>query len=273
LKRVKVYHLMTAFILLLILSACANQEQLPNSEQDTPELSEKRDEEGEETEEEALPTERDHAEEDLNRTLFNIEDDESITSLVNKINSLEESYVPADLVTVNVPTVLENPEVNQLREEAALALEEMFAAAKESEVYLHARSGYRSYETQVQLFNGYVERHGEEEANRYSAKPGYSEHQTGLVMDVTSESVALQLDEKFGETIEGEWLKEHAHEYGFLIRYPEGMEEITGYIYEPWHLRYFGEEVATLIVESGLTYEEFLVEEGILHEVDSKKTE
>lgn len=199
---------------------------------------------------------------------INVED-RSIVALVNKEYSLGEDYAPEDLVTVDVPTILENPEVNQLRKVAADALKEMFDEAEESGIYLYARSGYRSYQTQVQLFQGYADQHGEEAANRYSAKPGHSEHQTGLVMDVTSESVNYQLTESFGETEEGKWLKEHAHEFGFIIRYPEGAEDITGYIYEPWHIRYLGVDMATKVYESGLTYEEYLEEEGLIHEVNS----
>lgn len=198
-----------------------------------------------------------------------IDEDQSITALVNKEYSLDENYAPEDLVKVDVPTVLENPEVNQLREVAADALKAMFDHAKESDVYLHARSGYRSYQTQVQLFQNYSDNHGEEAANRYSARPGQSEHQTGLVMDVTSESVNYQLEESFGETKEGKWLRDHGHEFGFIIRYPEGKEDITGYIYEPWHIRYLGIDVAIKVYESGLTYEEYLEEEGIIHEVNS----
>lgn len=197
------------------------------------------------------------------------EEDRSIVALVNKQYSLGEDYAPEDLVTVDVPTILENPEVNQLRKVAADALKEMFDQAEEAGIYLHARSGYRSYQTQVQLFQGYADQHGEEAANRYSAKPGHSEHQTGLVMDVTSESVNYQLTESFGETEEGKWLSEHAHEFGFIIRYPEGAEDITGYIYEPWHIRYLGVNMATKVYESGLTYEEYLEEEGLIHEVNS----
>lgn len=197
------------------------------------------------------------------------DEDPTITALVNKEYSLDENYAPDDLVTVDVPTVLENPEVNQLREVAADALKSMFDKAKESDIYLHARSGYRSYETQVQLFQNYADNHGEEAANRYSARPGQSEHQTGLVMDVTSESVNYQLTEDFGETEEGKWLRDHAHEFGFVIRYLEGAEDITGYIYEPWHIRYLGVELATELYESGLTYEEYLEEEGLIHEVNS----
>lgn len=197
------------------------------------------------------------------------DEDPTITALVNKQYSLGEDYAPEDLVTVDVPTVLENPEVKQLRKVAAEALKEMFDEAMDSDISLHARSGYRSYQTQVQLFKNYAEAHGEDAANRYSAKPGQSEHQTGLVMDVTSESVNFQLEESFGETEEGKWLSEHAHEFGFIIRYPEGKEDVTGYIYEPWHIRYLGIDMATKVYESGLTYEEYLEEEGMIDEVIS----
>jgi len=188
--------------------------------------------------------------------------DSTITALVNKQHSLKEDYVPEDLVKVDVPTVLNNPEVNQLRKAAADALKDMFDHAAAKGIKLFARSGYRSYQTQMQLFNNYSAKHGEEAANRYSARAGQSEHQTGLVMDVTSESVNLQLDEKFGETEEGIWLSEHAHRFGFIIRYPKGKENITGYIYEPWHIRYLGIDPATKVYESGLTYEEFVEKEG-----------
>lgn len=201
--------------------------------------------------------------------LLDIFNDNSITALVNKQHSLQENYEPKDLVTIEVPTTLENPEVNQLRKEAADALKSMFDMALESDIKLYARSGYRSHNTQAMLFENYAKEHGEEAANRYSARPGQSEHQTGLVMDITSESVNFQLDEAFGETREGKWVQENAHKYGFIIRYPEGKEEITGYIYEPWHLRYLGVDIATAIYESGLTYEEFLVKEGIINEVNS----
>src|SRR5690625_144051 len=199
--------------------------------------------------------------------------DHSETVLVNKHNGLTDYYEPEDLVTVEVPTVLENPEVRQLRQVAADALFEMFEEAKNDGIYLHARSGYRSHDTQVALFNNYAQEHGEEAANQFSARPGHSEHQTGLVMDVTSESVNFQLTEAFGETKEGLWIADNAHKFGFIIRYPEGKEDITGYVYEPWHLRYVGEEVAEAIYESGLTFEEFLVEEGIIHAVDANAEE
>ena len=193
-----------------------------------------------------------------------IQDSSSLAVLVNKEYSLDEDYEPDNLVTVEVPTVLENPEVKQLKEEAANKLKEMFQSAKESDIILHARSGYRSYDTQVQLFNNYVSNHGEEAANKFSARPGESEHQTGLAMDITSESVNFQLSKDFGQVAEGIWVGENAHRFGFIIRYPEGKEGITGYMYEPWHLRYLGEDLATDVYESGLTYEEYLTKLGII---------
>lgn len=202
---------------------------------------------------------------DLEEDIFN---PSSTAVLVNKSYSLNEEDEPDDLVLVDVPTVLESVEIRQMRQVAADALKEMFSAAEEEGIILHARSGYRSYQTQVQLFNNYVENHGEEAANRYSARPGESEHQTGLAMDVTSENVNYQLTEAFGETEEGIWVKENAHDYGFIIRYPEGKEAITGYIFEPWHLRFLGKELATDVHESGLTYEEYLAEGGLNIEIN-----
>lgn len=119
------------------------------------------------------------------------------------------------------------------------------------------RSGYRSYENQKQLYNDYVARDGEEAANQYSAKPGQSEHQTGLAFDVGSNSATDDFRKSFGNTNEGKWIKAHAHQYGFIIRYPLGKEKITGYQYEPWHLRYVGKELAEKIYKQDTTLEEY----------------
>lgn len=181
----------------------------------------------------------------------------SFDAVMNKSRNLPSDYIPEDLVTLSVPTCLLNPEVNQLRSDASQALTALFESAKEKELILVARSGYRSYNTQTALYNGIVNKYGQDYADKYSAKPGQSEHQTGLAIDITSESVALQLEEPFGETPEGIWVKENAHLFGFIIRYPKGKESITGYEYEPWHLRYLGKNLATEVYESGLTLEEF----------------
>jgi|SRR5690625_1800407 len=267
------------FNLILVISfGCANKDNYDDSpvtsDTNTTELTEEKEEKPEIDEEEQKqqtePTDESSDHPDKHETYeLDIHSDESMTALVNKQHSLQDNYEPNDLVTVDVPTILENPEVNQLRKEAANALKEMFNEALETNITLYARSGYRSHQTQEQLFNSYAEEHGEEAANRYRARPGQSEHQTGLVMDVTSESVNFQLVEAFDETEEGKWLQDNAHKFGFIIRYPQDKEDITGYIYEPWHLRYLGVDVATAVYESGLTYEEFLVKEGIIHEVNS----
>ena len=117
---------------------------------------------------------------------------------------------------------------------------------------LYISSDFRSYETQDRLYNNYASYDGYELADTYSARPGHSEHQTGMAFDLNT------IDNAFADTAEGQWIKENCHKYGFIIRYPEGKEHITGYIYEPWHIRYLGVDKATEVYESGLTLEEFL---------------
>lgn len=186
-----------------------------------------------------------------------ITDYTQIDSLINKERALPANYAPSDLVDLEVPTVLSNPEINQLRHEASAALSALFEEASSEGYTLRARSGYRSYATQNALFQSSVDRNGLEHANKYSARPGHSEHQTGLAIDITASSVNNQLSESFGGTPEGIWVAENAHQFGFIIRYPKGKEDITGYNYEPWHLRYVGVELATEIYLSGLTMEEY----------------
>ena len=119
-------------------------------------------------------------------------------------------------------------------------------------------SGFRSYERQKDVFAQNVKKLGEETARRVSATPGQSEHQTGLAMDVTSPEIDFKLTTEFEKTREGKWVLENAHKYGFIIRYPKGKEAITGYDYEPWHLRYVGKEHAAYMKEHNLTLEEYL---------------
>lgn len=120
------------------------------------------------------------------------------------------------------------------------------------------RSAFRSYDTQASLYQQYVARDGKKKADTYSAQPGHSEHQTGLAFDLGNTEGSDDFLESFEDTKEGQWLARHAHEYGFIIRYPKGKSDITGYQYEPWHLRYLGKETATKVYESGLTLEEYL---------------
>ena len=188
-----------------------------------------------------------------------VENPEAIDVLVNKQNALSPDYVPPDLVEPKVRFIFDEwHERRMMRAEAAAALEEMFAAAEEDGIYLAGVSGYRSYGYQEQLFNTYVSIDGLETAERYSARPGQSEHQTGLAMDISGSTGECAADDCFAGTPEAEWLAAHAHEFGFIIRYPEGKEDITGYMYEPWHVRYLGRDLARNVYESGLTYEEYL---------------
>ncbi len=146
----------------------------------------------------------------------------------------------------------------QLRGDAADALEKMFADAEKEGLELIAVSGYRSYQTQESTYAYNVATYGQAEADRTSAKPGHSEHQLGTVMDVSTPSIGGELETNFGDTDEGEWVAKNGHKYGFVISYPEGKEAITGYSYEPWHIRWFGPETAGKIMSSGLTIKEYL---------------
>ncbi len=185
----------------------------------------------------------------------------NVLALVNKEQSLPSDYVPSDLVIPNVGFSFTGEfERNFMRKEAAIHLEKLFNDARKYGVEVFAVSGYRSYERQDTIYSNNIKRWGEERTNTVSAVPGHSEHQTGLAMDITSHSVGLQLTQDFGEVEEGIWIKENAHKHGFIIRYLQGKEEITGYEYEPWHLRYVGVDAATYIFENGLTLEEFFYE-------------
>ena len=185
-----------------------------------------------------------------------VENPDDILVLVNKTYQLPADYVP-ELTT---PDVAFSGNEEQLRPVAAEALENMFAEASEEGIALRAASGYRSYEYQQEVHQDFVEQYGEEYANQVSAKAGHSEHQTGLAIDVTSPAVNNRLIQEFANTEAGEWVASHADEYGFIIRYPEGKEAITGYNYEPWHLRYVGGETASYISENNLTLETYLNE-------------
>lgn len=177
----------------------------------------------------------------------------SMTQLVNKNHSIPRDYVPADLVWVSLPSTRDT----QLRAEAAQQLIKLFDGASAQGLTLYCSSGYRSYATQAAIYQWHVEMYGVAGAELVSARPGMSEHQLGLAMDVTSASASFDLVESFGTTAEGQFVRDHAHKYGFIVRYPQGKTHITGYAYEPWHLRYLGVPVATAIYNSGKTMEEF----------------
>lgn len=154
--------------------------------------------------------------------------------IVNKTYSLPEDYDPG------------------LQPIAEAAFAELSAAAAEEGLDLYIGSSYRSYAYQVEIYENYAELYGWEQADTFSARPGHSEHQTGLTIDCNT------IDDAFGETPEAAWLAQHCIEYGFIIRFPQGKEDITGYKYEPWHIRYVGVETAQEIQKYGLTLEEYL---------------
>ena len=139
-----------------------------------------------------------------------------------------------------------------LSAEAMNAFYAMQSAAANEGLNLFIVSGFRSYSTQASLYNSYVASYGQASADTFSARPGHSEHQSGLAIDVNS------ADSSFEGTAEAIWLANNSYKYGFIIRYPKGKESITGYMYEPWHLRYLGVATATAVYNSGLTLEEYL---------------
>lgn len=137
-------------------------------------------------------------------------------------------------------------------EEAYNQLKLLQESAKKAGYNIPLRSGYRSYERQETIYNNYVKVYGQKRTDTFSARPGHSEHQTGLAFDVG------KIDDNYGNTKEGKWLSDNAHLYGFIIRYPKGKQDITGYKYEPWHIRYLGVNLATKVYNSGLCLEEYL---------------
>lgn len=171
--------------------------------------------------------------------------------VVNKKYKLPSNYVPS----------LTSAGGGQLRPEAAVAYNKLIAGAKSAGVNLVFLSGYRSYSYQSTLYNNYVARDGQAAADTYSARPGHSEHQTGLTVDV-GDGGGCDLEACFGDRAAGKWVAANAHKYGFILRYPKSKESITGYTYEPWHLRYIGENTAASVYSSGKVLEEYYGVEG-----------
>ncbi len=195
----------------------------------------------------------------FNKSKYSLTDPASIWVIVNKKHILTpKEYVPADLVTPNLPLRVPGNESMQMRKVTADALTQLFNGAKTAGFNLMVASGYRSYTYQVNLYNGYVSSMGQTEADKTSARPGHSEHQTGLAVDVEATTRNCELDACFGATPEGKWVTENAYKYGFIIRYTEDKVGVTGYDYEPWHLRYVGTDLATEMHDKGVeTLEEF----------------
>ncbi|WP_434969386.1 M15 family metallopeptidase [Microbacterium sp. bgisy207] len=166
-------------------------------------------------------------------------------------DDIQPTYVNGILI-VNKTYRLPSWYGNGLTGDTLAAFERMRAEAASLGHNLWIASGFRSYSTQVSVYNSYASRDGSAAADRYSARPGHSEHQSGLAFDLNT------ITESFGYTPEGQWVAANAHRFGFIVRYPQGKEGVTGYIWEPWHLRYLGVDVATAVYNSGLSLEEYL---------------
>lgn len=173
--------------------------------------------------------------------------------LVNKYHSLSKDYVPKDLEDIDTKYAIKGMKMVSYAKDA---FEEMSKAALKDKMHILAMSTYRSYDYQVNLYNKYAKKDGVDAANTYSAKAGFSEHQTGLAVDVYNGSTSYT---SFEKTKEFNWMQENAYKYGFIMRYPKNKEKETGYKYEAWHYRYIGKEIAKYIHDNKITYEEYYV--------------
>lgn len=171
--------------------------------------------------------------------------------LVNKFNYLSKDYKPENIVDMSNWYAFEG---RKIVKEVYDAFIEMYNGAKKENLTLIVNSGYRDYNYQEKLFNEYKDRDGEKYADTYAARAGYSEHQTGLALDIVSYGATM---ENFDKTDTFKWLTENCVDYGFILRYPKGKEHLTGYSYESWHYRYLGKELAKKVSDSNLTYDEY----------------
>lgn len=183
--------------------------------------------------------------------VIDVDKQDDILVLVNKYHKLSSDYVPSDLEILSSKYAVGT---QKLRKEAKDKFMEMCDAAKEDGISIKAGSTYRSYSYQQGLYNRYVNRDGKKEADRYSARAGYSEHQTGLAIDILNgKNEFIDEDNK-----EYDWLVNNCYKFGYILRYTKEDEAITGYQFESWHFRYVGTDVAMVIKDTGLTYDEYM---------------
>lgn len=182
--------------------------------------------------------------------------DKEYAILVNKFYYLSSTYAPKDLVSIGWDYRLGGQnEHKYARREVVEAFIDMWTDAKSEGIYLLVDSAYREYDKQESVYREYENKHGTKFADSIAARPGFSEHQTGLALDIYSkECTSASI---FKDTKTYAWLIANAHKYGFILRYPKGKEKITGYNYESWHYRYLGVDLATKVYEEGITYDEY----------------
>lgn len=195
----------------------------------------------------------------FDKSQYSTTDPTSIWVVVNKQHPIQPvDYQPSDLIVPSVPLRVPGNESMKLRAEPAAALERMFTDAKSQGVNLMLSSGYRSYAYQVNLYGSYVKTQGKAGADSISARPGYSEHQTGFAADIEPLSQKCDVDACFGDLPEGKWLADNAYKYGFIVRYTKNNQDLTGYSPEPWHIRYIGNSLAKELHDTGTdTLEKF----------------
>jgi zinc D-Ala-D-Ala carboxypeptidase len=191
----------------------------------------------------------------FDRELYSIDDADSVWVVVNKARPLDPiDYAPDDLVAPSISAAF--PAL--MRAEATSALEQMYDEAVAEGVPFRIQSSYRSFSVQQRVKADHVARFGQDVSDRRSARAGHSEHQTGLAVDLTTPSGECSINVCFKDTAVGVWLADNSWRYGFIVRYPEGKTDITGYVFEPWHFRYVGKELAAHLHELGFpTLEEF----------------
>lgn len=193
----------------------------------------------------------------FDKSQYSLTDPNSIWVIVNKKNAIPTNFIPK-LVVPDVPLRLsQDNEQMHISSQAKSAAEELFKSAEKQGIQVVFGSGYRSAEKQKELYDLYVEQDGRSKADKYSARPGHSEHQTGLAIDFISADQECYLEICWANTTEGKWVAKNAYKFGFILRYQKGKEKITGYEYEPWHFRFVGKDLAGQIHQTGQTLEEF----------------
>jgi LAS superfamily LD-carboxypeptidase LdcB len=187
-------------------------------------------------------------------------DADGLLLVVDRQTALARTFEPAGLVRLSSHGVACQPETWQARRVIIDDLKAMFEAGRLAGFDYFVFSAYRSYDVQAGLYRYWVKQLGKKEADRSSARPGHSEHQLGTTCDISAKGITGNVFDVFGESDAGKWLAANAHRYGFVMSYPEGQEEASGYMYEPWHFRYVGKAVAVLIRENGFVPPVFIRE-------------
>ena len=193
-------------------------------------------------------------------------DVDGLLLVVDRETALARTFVPSDLVRLSDFGIACQPATWKVRRVIIDDLKALFEAGRNAGFDYFVFSSYRSYDVQAGLYQYWVKQLGRKEADRSSARPGHSEHQLGTTCDISVKGIKGNVFDVFGDTNAGRWLAANAHRFGFVMSYPEGKEDVSGYMYEPWHFRYVGKEVAAVIYENNLVSPVFIRELGVLRD-------